>query len=64
VHTAWPAAGTAHTLDQFLVSSHDPARPSFDEFGPLYPADPFVAGKRGNVVPEDKRTGMGEQSLP
>jgi hypothetical protein len=44
VHTAWPAARTAYTFNEFLVCSLDASLSSFNKLRSLNPTDPFVAG--------------------
>lgn len=56
-----PAAGPALSVLEFLLGSADAASSRRVLFGVEYPADEFVAGKRGDVVPRGKRGGIGAQ---
>lgn len=50
-----PAARAAFSFGEFRVGPFDSTLPCFDEFGAFNPANPLVAGERGDVVPGGQR---------
>jgi hypothetical protein len=55
METAGPATGPAFSFGQFRVSPFDTALAGLDQFGALYPANPFVTGEWCNVIPGSQR---------
>lgn len=51
VHTAGPAAGSAHTFSKLRVSPLDSTFPGFDKLCALNPANPFIARQWCDVMP-------------
>ncbi len=55
VHTSRPATGPTNPFGKFCVDALDATRAGFNQFCALYPTNPLVASKGGNIVPRGKR---------
>src|SRR5215218_1535680 len=55
MRASWPAAGTALAVTQVRAAPIDPLLPRLGLLGGLDPANPLVAGERGDVVPGQQR---------
>ena len=51
MRTSWPTARTALPVPQVCASPIDALAPGLQLLGGLDPADPFVAGQRGDILP-------------
>lgn len=63
VDAARPAAGASHALGKFCISALDASLARFDELRGFYPANPFITGKRGDVVPGFSRLCVARKRL-
>lgn len=63
MRTARPAAWSAFAFHQPRAGSFDPLAPRFRLFGGLNPADPFIAGEEGNILPCRQCTSIGSKDL-
>ena len=60
VHAARPAARPTHSFNEFFVGACYSLFASFYKFCTFHPANPFIASKWCDVIPEGKSRGMGE----
>src|SRR3569833_2226330 len=63
MRAARPAAGPALALLELVARALDVVRPRLRLLHRLDPADPFVAGERGDVLPLGERGVVGDQHL-
>lgn len=63
VYAAWPATRSAFALGKFSVDPFNAARTGLDKFRGFYPTNPFVSGKRRDVVPSRECGLVGTKSF-
>ena len=61
VNTAKPATRPPLPLQHLGLQSLDVLAPCFCSLRPDHPADPFIAGKRGEVFPRSEKLWVGDQ---